>query len=85
MCVCACVRACMCVCMSACVCMHACVRACVCVSACVLDRDGSKVFASRDLIVAGMTAYLTVYSYYLTGFRQPLSSPYRRHTSLNNV
>ena len=77
MCVSVCV--CVCVCVYVCVCMH------VCMCACVLDRDGSRVFASRALIVAQMTAYLTVYSDYLTGFREPLSSPYRHHTSLNNV
>ena len=67
-------------------CVHVCVRVCMCV--CVLDRDGSRVIASRALAVVWMTVYsdyLTVYSDYLSGFCELLSSPYRHHTSLNNV
>ena len=93
MCVCVHVRACMhacvcvCVCMSVCecaqVCLPACVCACVCVLAhacvCVLDREGRWVFASRALVVVRTAVYLTSYSDHLTGFREPLSSPCRRH------
>ena len=40
----ACVRACVCA------CVRVCVRVCVCV--CVLDREGSRMFASGVLVVA---------------------------------
>ena len=62
----------MCVCLCACVC--ACVRACVRACVHVLDGEGRRVFASSAQIV--LTAvYLTGYSDYLIGFREPLSPP----------
>ena len=48
-----CVRACVpCVrvCVRVCACVRVCVRVCVCV--CVLDREGSRMFASGVLVVA---------------------------------
>ena len=71
-CVCACMRA----------CVRACVRtrACVCACVCVLDGEGSWVSASRALIVVQAAVYPTGCSDCLTGFHEPLSPPYRRHT-----
>ena len=62
-----------------------CVCVCVCVCACVLDREGSKVFASRTPVVVYMAVYLTCYSDCLTGFQEPLLPPYRHHIGLKNV
>ena len=63
---------CMCVCVRACVraCVRVCVRACVCVCVCVcvLDREGSKVFASAAPVAAYPVVYLT--SFCQNYFRQ---------------
>ena len=58
----------------------------VCVFVCVyvLGREWSWVFASTALVVVWTAIYLTSYSDYLTGFHEPLSTPYRCHTSLKN-
>ena len=57
-------------------------RVCVCVS----GRERSWVFASTALVVVVWTTmYLNGYSDWLTGFCEPLSPPYRYHTSLKNV
>ena len=39
---------------------------------CVLDREGSRVFASRALAVVHMAVYLTSCNSYLTSFCEPL-------------
>ena len=56
-------------------CVRACVRVCVCVCVCVcvLGVEGSWVFASTALLVVWTDMYLTGYSDYLIGFREPLS------------
>ena len=51
----------------------------------VLDGEGSMVVASTALVVVRTAVYLIGYSDCLTGFREPLSPPYRCHTGLNNV
>ena len=48
----------------------------VCVSLYVVDREGSQVFASTALEVVWTAVHLTNDSDYLTGFCEPLSSPY---------
>ena len=60
---------------------------CVCVCVCVLDREVSRVVASRALVVTQMAVHLTGYQNCLTGFCEPLSPPYiyRCHTSVKNV
>ena len=45
-------RVCVCVCLCVCVCVCACVRACVRAYVCFLNREGSRVVASRALVVA---------------------------------
>ena len=47
-------------------------RVCVC----VLDREVSRVVASRALVVTQMAVHLTGYQNCLTGFCEPLSPPY---------
>ena len=48
-----------------------------CVSCvCVLDREVSRVVASRALVVTQMAVHLTSYQNCLTGFCEPLSPPY---------
>ena len=73
--VCACVRACVrvhvCVCVRARACVRACV--CVCVCVCVLDREGSRMFASTAVVVVWTALYLTGYNNCLTGFRERVS------------
>ena len=61
---------------------------CVCVCACALDEEGSLAFASKALVVVWTAMpyiYLTGYSDYLTGFCEPLLSPFRCHTAVKNV
>ena len=52
---------------------------CVCVFVC--SRLGREV-GVYSLVVVQMTVYLTGYSNCLTGFREPLSLPYRCYTAL---
>ena len=53
---------------------------------CILDREGSRVFASRALVaVVQMVVYLTGYGDCLTGFREPLSPHHRCRTGLKNI
>ena len=61
----------MCVCEYICVC----VCVCVCVNVCVFGVKGSCVFASTVLVEVWIAVYLTGYSDYLTGFREPLLPP----------
>ena len=50
----------------------------MCVCVCILDREGSRVFASGALVaVVQMVVYLTGYSDCLTGFHEPLLPHYR--------
>ena len=72
--VCVCARVNICVCVNVCVCVCVCVNVCVCV--CVFGVKGSCVFASTVLVAVWMAVYLTSYSDYLTGFREPLLPPY---------
>ena len=58
---------------------------CVCVCVCVLDWEGSRVVASTALVVVWTAVYLIGYTDCLTGFREPLSPPYRCHTGFNSV
>ena len=84
-CVCVCEREIECVCERERVCVCVRERKSVCVCVCVLDKEGSWVFASTALAVVWTAVYLTGYSDFLTNFHEPLSPPYRRHTSLKNV
>ena len=72
-------------CMCMCLCGSVCMCGSVCVCACASDRHRNWVFTSTALVVASRTMRLTGYSDYLTGFREPLSAPYRSHTGLKNV
>ena len=76
---------CMCVCLCGSVCMCGSLCVCACACACVPDRQRNWVFTSTALVVASTTMRLTSYSDYLTGFREPLSAPYRSQTGLKNV
>ena len=58
---------------------------CVCVCVCVVDREVSRVFASRALVTVQTAVYLTGYSDCLTDFSEPLSPPNKHHTGLKNV
>ena len=49
------------------------VRACVRVCVCVLDREGSRMFASIAVVVVWTAVYLTGYNNCSTGFRERLS------------
>ena len=51
-------------------------RVYVCVRVCVLDREVSRVVASRAPVVTQMAVHLTGYQNCLTGFCEPLSPPY---------
>ena len=71
-----------------CVCVCVCVRAhTMHVRACVLDREGSKVFASTALVVLVVRTamYLTIYNDYLTSLCEPLSSPYISVTPVSKM
>ena len=59
-------------------------RECSC-CVCILDRKGSRVFASRALVVVYMTVRPTSYSDCPIGFHELLLPPYRCYTSLKNV
>ena len=43
------------------------------------------MFSSTALVVARVAVHLTSYNDFLTGFCEPLSPPYRRHTGLKTV
>ena len=80
------VRACMHVCVCVCACMHAsmqCAYVFMCV--CVLDREGSRVFASKALGVVKTAVHLTDDSDCLTAFHEPLLPTSGCHTSLKNA
>ena len=62
-----------------------CVGACLCVCVCVLHKKGNWMFASTPHVVIEMAVHLTGASDCQTGFHEPLSPPYRRHTGLKNV
>ena len=68
-----------------CVCVHVCVCVCACVPVHVLDKEGSRVVASRALVVVQTAVYLTGYSDCQIGFCELLLPPYRFHTGLKNV
>ena len=70
-----------------CVCagVHAPRCVCVCACVCVLGGDRSRLFASRVQVVEMTAVYLTGCSDCVTGYREPLSTPFRCHTGLKNV
>ena len=54
------------------------VRACVC----FIDRKHSRVVASSTVALVQTAMYLNSYGNCLTGFCDPLSPPFRYHTSV---
>ena len=78
------VRAHMCVCMCVCVCASMqCAYVFMCV--CVLDRKGSRVFASKALGEVKTAMHLTRYNDCLTTFYEPLLPTFECHTSMKNA
>ena len=57
----------------------------MCMHVCVLDREGSRVVASRALVVVQTSVYPTGYRDCLTGFHEPLLLPKWCHISLKTV
>ena len=58
---------------------------CVCVCVYFQGGKGSKVFASRVLVVGQLVMYLTGYSDYLTCFRELFLTIYQCYTGFKNV
>ena len=52
---------------------------------CVCSTWGRELGVRTSIAVVWTAAYLTSYSDYLTGFREPLSPPHRYHTGLKTV
>ena len=53
----------------------------VCVCVCVLGKEGSRMFASRALLVEQTAVYLTGYCDCLPGILKPLLQPYKLYIS----